>query len=129
MSAVAPSKASGTVTLGMIVAHRLRRKTKITITTSATVSISVNCTSCTEARIVWVRSLMVEMWMVGGIASRSCGSAFWILSTVSMTLAPGWPKITRKMPFLPSAQASCLASCGPTTAWPISRTRSGPLLL
>ena len=36
----------------MIVAHTLRRKMKITITTSATVSSRVNCTSLHEARMV-----------------------------------------------------------------------------
>jgi hypothetical protein len=57
MTAAVPSSASGTVTLGISVAGTLRRKTKITITTSAIVSISVNSTSCTEARIVCVRSI------------------------------------------------------------------------
>ena len=53
--------------LGMIVAQTLRRKTKITITTSTMVSSSVNWTSWTEARMVWVRSLSVKMWIAGGI--------------------------------------------------------------
>jgi len=44
----------------MSVAQTLRRKTKITITTSAMVSSRVNWTSCTAARMVWVRSLRVE---------------------------------------------------------------------
>ena len=51
-----PTSASGTVTLGMTVAQKLRRNRKITITTSAIVRISVNCTSWTDARIVVVRS-------------------------------------------------------------------------
>ena len=51
---------SGTATLGMIVAERFRRNRKITITTSATVSISSNCTSFTDARIVVVRSVRIE---------------------------------------------------------------------
>ena len=114
--------------LGMIVAHTLRRKTKITITTSTTVSSSVNWTSSTEARMVWVRSLSVKMWIAGGMASFRRGSSAVMRSTVLITLAPGWPKITRKMPRLPSAHAACLASCGPTTAWPMSRTLSGPPL-
>ena len=41
----------------MIVADRLRRNRKITITTRPTVSISSNCTSSTEARMVIVRSV------------------------------------------------------------------------
>ena len=46
-------------------------------------------------------------------------------STVSMTLAPGCLKTTRNTPRLPLAQAAFLASSGPATAWPMSRTRSG----
>ena len=42
MSAKVPTRASGTVTPGITVAQKLRRNTKITITTSAIVSISVN---------------------------------------------------------------------------------------
>ena len=40
--AQAPSSDSGTVTLGMMVAQKLRRNTKITATTSPIVSSSVN---------------------------------------------------------------------------------------
>ena len=43
------------------------------MTTSAIVSISVNCTSATEARIVVVRSLMMSIVTAGGIAACSCG--------------------------------------------------------
>ncbi len=64
-----PTRASGTVTLGMIVAQRLRRKRKITITTRAIVSIRVNCTSFTEARIVVVRSVRMSALIAGGIAA------------------------------------------------------------
>ena len=54
----------------MMVAATLRRNRKITITTSATASSSSNCTSCTEARMVVVRSLMTphvetEAWQAG----------------------------------------------------------------
>ena len=35
------------------------------MTTSATVSINVNCTSATEARMVWVRSEMIETLIAG----------------------------------------------------------------
>ena len=74
----------------MTVAQKLRRNRKITITTSATVSISVNCTSPTEARMVWVRSETTLTLMAGGIEACSTGSIALIRSTVSMTLAPGW---------------------------------------
>src|SRR4051812_6032484 len=111
--------------LGMTVAQTLRRKTKITITTRATVRSRVNWTSRTEARIVWVRSLKVVTWIAGGIAAVSWGRAAMILSTVAMTLAPGCLKMIRKMPGLPSAQAAWVLSWGALTAVPMSRTRSG----
>ncbi|KAG0730721.1 hypothetical protein G6F62_015853 [Rhizopus arrhizus] len=53
------------------------------------VSVSVNSTSVTEARIVWVRSMMVFTCTDGGIDASSRGSAARMRSTVSMTLAPG----------------------------------------
>ena len=85
-----PTSDSGTVTAGMMVAQKLRRNTKITITTSATVSINVNCTSETEARMVSVRSETIDTLMAGGIEASSTGSIALTRSTVSMTLAPGW---------------------------------------
>ena len=62
-----PISDSGTATLGMTVADRLRRKMKITITTSATARKSSNWTSCTEARMVTVRS-------VSNVTSTALGS-------------------------------------------------------
>src|SRR3984885_9051269 len=70
-----PINATGTVMLGMIVAHRLRRNKKITITTRLTDRIRVNSTSATEARMVWVRSTIVLPWMLGGILASSRGRA------------------------------------------------------
>ena len=47
----------------------------------------------------------------GGIAACSCGSGALILSTVSMTLAPGCLKTSSRTPRLPLAQAaSCVFS-------------------
>ena len=62
-----PISDSGTVTAGMIVAQKLRRNRKMTITTSATVSSNVNCTSATEARMVSVRSEMILTLIADGI--------------------------------------------------------------
>src|SRR3989454_8372167 len=56
MTANVPTSEKGSARLGMIVADRLRRKRKITRTTSANVSESVNCTSASEARIDSERS-------------------------------------------------------------------------
>ena len=89
MAANVPTSASGTVTLGMMVAHKLRRNRKITITTKAMDSSRVNSTSPTEARIVCVRSTIVCTWIAGGMLVSSRGRAARNRSTVAMTLAPG----------------------------------------
>ena len=120
-----PTSASGTVTLGMMVAQRLRRNRKITITTRAIESPRVNSTSATEARIVWVRSTMVLTWMEGGMLASSAGSAALIRSTVAITLAPGCLKTSSSTPGLPFCQAESSRFCGPRTASPMSRTRIG----
>ena len=57
MTAKVPTSESGTAMPGMMVAEALRRKRKITITTSAVVSINSNSTSSTDARMVVVRSV------------------------------------------------------------------------
>ena len=88
----------------------------------------VICTSSTAARIVSVRSLMILILIVGGIAAISFGSSALIRSTVSMTLAPGCLKMTRNTPRSPFAHAARLLSSGPVTARPMSRMRSGPPL-
>ena len=74
MAAHDPSSASGTVMLGIMVAQKLRRNRRMTITTRAMVSPSVNSTSATEARMVVVRSRMVFTSIAGGIRAVSCGS-------------------------------------------------------
>ena len=101
----------------------------MTITTRTMVNSRVNWTSSTAARMVKVRSEIRSILIAGGIAATSRGSSDLILSTVSMTLAPGCLKTTRNTPRLPLlAQAACLASSGPVTARPTSRIRSGPPL-
>ena len=75
---------------GMIVAEALRKKTKITITTSAMVNSNSNSTSSTDARMVVVRSLMIRMSMPSGRDALICGRIFWTVSTTPMMLVPGW---------------------------------------
>src|SRR3954452_3725056 len=84
-----PTSDNGTATLGINVAATLRRNKKITMTTSATASMSSNCTSLTEARIVVVRSVSRTASTEPGSEALSCGNNFLIRSTTSMTLAPG----------------------------------------
>ena len=56
MTAKVPMTEIGSAKLGMIVAERLRRNRKITITTRPAASTSVNCTSSTLLRIDSERS-------------------------------------------------------------------------
>jgi hypothetical protein len=66
-----PTSESGTATLGMTVAASVRRKRKITMTTSPITSISSNSTSWTEARIVVVRSVRMVTSTAEGREARS----------------------------------------------------------
>ena len=137
MTADVPRMASGTVRLGMRVTATLRRNTKMTATTRAMDSSSVNSTSLTEARMVWVRSTSVFTVMLGGMLALSVGMAAWMRSTVSITFAPGILVMASRMvrPLAMSlsrsaagpakAQADTLAFSGPSTATPMSRTRIG----
>ena len=84
-----PTSESGTATLGMIVADRLRRNRKMTITTSAIVSSNSNSTSCTEARIVVVRSVSTATFTDPGSEACRRGNNAFTLSTTVMMLAPG----------------------------------------
>ena len=57
MAPKVPTRETGTAMLGMMVAYRLRRNRKMTITTRTTVSINSNSTSATEALMAVVRSV------------------------------------------------------------------------
>ncbi len=90
ITAKVPIRDTGTDRLGMIVAGTLRRKRKITITTSATASDSSNCTSFTDARMVFVRSVTTERRTLEGSDARSRGKSACTRSTTWITFAPGW---------------------------------------
>ncbi len=129
ITAVAPASESGTTTAGIKVARTLRRNKRMTSTTSAIVRANVNSTSATEARIVCVRSTMVSIFIPGGISAASRGIAAFTSSTVWITFAPGCLNTSRitalRGPSLSPFSAAMLRSCGPETAWPTSRTRTG----
>ncbi len=84
-----PTSESGTAMPGMIVAERLRRNRKMTITTSAMVSINSNSTSRTDARMVVVRSVMTRSFTPSGSDAWICGSRAVTVSTTPMMLVPG----------------------------------------
>src|ERR1700722_2824234 len=93
--------------LGIIVAERLRRKRKMTITTKKMVSINSNSTSATDALMAVVRSVSVVIRILAGRLDWSCGKSPLILFTTLIVLAPGWRctfTITAGVPFI---QAAC----------------------
>src|SRR5687768_13308300 len=79
----------GSAIEGMIVAGILRRKRKITSTTSISARYKVNLTSSTEARMLTERSYSTWISIDGGTSARNVGSSFLMLSTTSMVLVPG----------------------------------------
>src|SRR5580765_3069792 len=86
---------TGRVRLEMIVAVTLRRKTKITPTTSAKVSHSVNLTSLTDSRIDNDRSVRSSRITAGGSCSLTVGNSALTASTTATTLVPGCFRIAR----------------------------------
>src|SRR5580704_171036 len=90
-----PMSDSGTATLGIIVAQVLRRKANTTRITSMMETTSVISTSCTEARIVVVRSTATLRWREGEIEARSTGKRTIMRSTVSIIFAAGWRETAR----------------------------------
>src|SRR5713101_3992802 len=109
-----PTSERGTATLGITVAEKFLRNRKITITTNATVSISENWTSLTEARMVSVRSVRMETLTADEREVCNCGSNFFIRSATAMMFAPGWPwmlTITAGASFI---HAACLAFSVPS---------------
>ena len=117
--------ASGTVIEGMSVAQMLRRNRKITITTRLMDSISVNCTSCTEARMVCVRSMMMLTWIDGGMAASSARQRR--LDPVHRVddVGAGLLEDDQDDAALAVLPARDEAFSGPSTAWPMSFTRTG----
>ena len=81
---------SGSATPAMMVARTVRRKMSTTVMTSATLRMSVNCTSRTEARMLSVASWTTVSVAPVGIERCSFGSSLLMRCTVSITLAPGW---------------------------------------
>ncbi len=120
-----PTSDSGTATLGMNVAGRLRRNRKITITTSATASSSSNWTSFTDERIVTVRSVSSVTSTAGGSDALSRGSSSFTRSTTSMTLVPGCRWTLRMIAGVAFAHAARREFSAASTASATSAIRTG----
>ena len=119
-----PTSDRGTATLGMIVADRVRTKRNMTMTTSAMVSISSNCTSCTEVRMVTVRSVRMATSTATGSDALSLGSSSLMLSTTLIMLAPGCRCTLTMTAGTVFIQAACLtfSALSMTSATSDSRT-------
>ena len=89
MTAKVPTIDMGRARLGITVAERLRRKTKITRMTRATVRRRVNFTSLTESRMDCDRSKMTSRFTDAGIWALKVGTRALIESTTSTVLVPG----------------------------------------
>src|ERR1700722_12721438 len=68
-----PTSDKGTAMPGIAVAQTLRRKKKTTKTTKITEMTRLTSTSCTEARMVVVRSWVMSMWTEDGIEAAKNG--------------------------------------------------------
>jgi hypothetical protein len=91
----------------MTVAGMFRRNRKMTITTSATVRSSVNCTSATEARMVVVRSVRIRVSIDDGNVEVNWGSSALMRLTTEMMFAPGCRWMFRMTAGVVSIHAAC----------------------
>ncbi len=119
-----PTRDSGTAMEGISVALTRRRNRKVTITTRAMASISSCCTSRTEARMVWVRSVSTITSRPAGRLAVIFGSSSWMRSTTSMTLAPGWRWMFSSTAWFWLAQAARRSFSAPSTMVATSFRRS-----
>ena len=108
-----------------MVARQSPRNRKITATTSSTAKESSICTSCTEARMVSVRSVRTATSNDGGRVSRKVGSRALMLSTTAMTLAPGWRWTLTITAWVEFTQASSLVFSRVAAMLATSRSRTG----
>ena len=109
----------------MMVAAALRKNKKMTITTKATDSMSSNCTSRTEARMVTVRSVITCTSSEGGNEAFSAGNKACTRSTTSITFAPGCRWMFKTMAGVLLAQADKRLFSGASMMVATSRKRSG----
>ena len=97
----------------------------MTNTTRPIDSARVNWTSCTEARIVSVRSVTICMRTPAGIAACSAGSASLIAATVLTMLAPGCRWMSSTTAGWPLYHPATRVFSTPPTTDPTSDSRTG----
>src|SRR5579864_9705057 len=99
----------GNARLGMTVAETFRRNRKITMTTRAMVSMSVNFTSFTELRMETERSYSTLILRAAGACARKVGNRALMESTTSTVLVPGWRWMGSTMARSPLNQLAVLS--------------------
>lgn len=125
-----PMMENGRASDGMMVARALRRNRKITMTTSATVSASVNCTSHTACSMVSARLNTVKAFTLGGSCSMSFSISFSTALAVATVFTPGWRMIANEMLPTPLISLKPRRFCRPSYTLPRSPRRTGsPLRL
>ena len=97
ITAKVPIMEKGRARLGMAVAGRLRRKRKITSTTSPRLSSIENRTSLKEFFTASERSTRISISTAGGSCCRKTGMSFLTESATSTVLLPGCFCIARMM--------------------------------
>ncbi|MNL19045.1 hypothetical protein D3C87_1402250 [compost metagenome] len=115
-----PISEIGRDTVGISVAAARRRNRKITSTTSATVSASVNCTSWIDSRMERERSFTTFTLTEPGICWIRRGRAALMASTTATVLASGWRSTASTMERsllsqLPVLRVSTLSSTSATS--------------
>ncbi|MOA25971.1 hypothetical protein D3C78_1467310 [compost metagenome] len=124
-----PINDKGTAIDGMRVALARRRNRNVTITTRAMAISNSCCTSVTEARMVWVRSVSTTTSRPAGRLSVMLGNRALIRSTTSITLAPGWRWMLSSTAWFSLAQAARRSFSAPSTICATSLSRNGAPLL
>jgi hypothetical protein len=125
MPAKVPITETGSAKAGMMVAVTLRKNRKITSTTSAAVSINVNCTSLTELRIDTERSLKTDSFAAAGSSASNTGKSARMLSTTWTVLASGWRCMPRMIERWPLYQPATWSFSTPSTTDATSWSRTG----
>ena len=109
MTMKVPMTESGMASEGMSVARTLRRKRKMTMTTSAIARTRVNSTSWTEARMERDLSERISRRTEGGICARKVGRSAFTASTTATVFVPGCFCTERTMPRVSRNQLATLS--------------------
>ncbi len=124
MTPSVPSSDVTTATAGTSAARTLVRNRLVTTMTRLSAISSVISTSCSDARIVIVRSIATSSLMSPGRSASSSGNSARTASTVSMMFAAGWRVTFTITAGLPLKRPSVWMSSAPSTTFATSPKRT-----